>query len=114
MVRLFVATVLRRLGQIDAVLDLFLERPLPERAGVVRDILRLAVGQLLYLGTPPHASVDTAVTLVQERGHRALTGLVNAILRRTAREGAAIVASHDAGRLNTHLGRASCRERGWQ
>src|SRR3546814_10849421 len=82
--------------------------------GVVRDILRLAVGQLLFLGTPPHASVDTAVTLVQERGHRALTGLVNAILRRTAREGAAIVASHDAGRLNTHLGRASCRERGWQ
>src|SRR3546814_20414641 len=82
MVRLFVATVLRRLGQIDAVLDLFLERPLPARAGVVSYLLRLAVGQLLFLGTPPHASVDTAVTPVMVTGHRDTPGLDTPIPQR--------------------------------
>ena len=97
--RLLAATVMRRLGQIDAAIDHCLERPLPGRARRVRDILRLGAAQILFLGTPPHAAVDSAVRLAARAA--ALKGLVNAVLRRLAREGAAIMATGDAAVLNT-------------
>lgn len=100
-VRLVVSTVLRRLGQLDAVLSIFMERPLPPAAAVALDILRIGAAQLLFLGTPAHASVDTAVRLVAARGHPRLKGLVNALLRRVSREGPALVAAQDEVRLNT-------------
>src|SRR5690348_17882992 len=53
--RLLVATVLRRLGQIDALIAHCLNTPLPPRATLVQDILHLGVAQLLFLRTPPHA-----------------------------------------------------------
>lgn len=99
--RLLAATVLRRLGQIDDVLARFLAKPLPERAGSVRDVLRLGAAQLLFLETPPHAAVATAVELSESCGHPALKGLVNAVLRRLSREGAELVEKQDAARLNT-------------
>ena len=82
--RNLVATALRRLGQIDAILDSFLERPLPGSAAAARNALRLGVCQLLFLDTPAHAAVDTSVALAARRGRFA--GLVNAVLRRVARE----------------------------
>ncbi len=85
--RLLVATVLRRLGQIDAAIDARLERPLPQRRGVVRDILRLGAAQTGFLGIAPHAAVDTAVVLARARGHAGLAGFVNAVLRRIAESG---------------------------
>jgi 16S rRNA (cytosine967-C5)-methyltransferase len=99
--RLLAATVLRRLGQVDDVLARFLAKPLPERAGSVRDVLRLGAAQLLFLETPPHAAVATAVELTEALGHPALKGLVNAVLRRLSREGAGLVEKQDAARLNT-------------
>ncbi len=100
--RLMVATVLRRLGQIDALIDACLERPLPERARRVRHVLRLGVCQLVFLGTAPHAAVDSAVTLAAAlRDGARFRGLVNAILRRLARTGAEIAAEQDAARLDT-------------
>jgi len=82
--RLLVATALRRLGQIDAAIDARLERPLPAKRAAVRDILRLGVAQIAFLGTAPHAAVDTSVALVRRRGQEGLAGLVNAVLRRIA------------------------------
>ena len=90
--RLLTATVLRRLGQIDDLLARFLAKPL--RPGMVRDILRLGAAQLLFLETPPHAAVATAVALAAR--HPAMKGLVNAVLRRVAREGAGVLAQQDA------------------
>src|SRR5690606_27270643 len=75
--------------------------PLPPAAAVALDILRIGAAQLLFLGTPAHASVDTAVRLVAARGHPRLKGLVNALLRRVSREGPALVAAQDEVRLNT-------------
>src|SRR5260221_13840008 len=46
--RLLVATVLRRLGQIDALIAACLANPLPPRAAQVHDILRLGIAQLLF------------------------------------------------------------------
>jgi 16S rRNA (cytosine967-C5)-methyltransferase len=99
--RLLAATVLRRLGQIDAVLAQLMAKPLPERAGMVRDIMRLGAAQALFLETPPHAAVATAVELTEAVGHPALKGLVNAVLRRLSREGKDILARQDAAHLNT-------------
>lgn len=98
--RLLVATVLRRLGQIDALVTAALDRPTPPKATVL-DILRLGVAQLLFLGTPAHAAVSTSVDLATARGAGPYGGLINAVLRRLSREGAALIARQDAGRLNT-------------
>ena len=99
--RLLTATTLRRLGQIDAVIDAALERPLPRKTQGVRDILRLGTVQLLFLDTPAHAAVATAVDLAQARKHGPHKKLVNAILRRLGREGRALAEAQDAARLNT-------------
>ena len=99
--RQMVLTTLRRLGQLDVLIDHCLERPLPAKVRAVRDLLRLGVCQLLFLGTPPHAAVATTVELAQRTGHGPHKKLVNAILRRLEREGRALVEAQDAARLNT-------------
>lgn len=88
--RMMVATTLRRMGQIDAVIAAFIDKPLPERAGVIQNILRLSVAQLLLLETPPHAVVDNAVRLCVVVHQQGFKGLVNAVLRRISREGKAV------------------------
>ena len=97
--RLLIATSLRRLGQIDSLIDACLERALGRKAGRVQDILRLGVCQLVFLGVAPHAAVDGAVVLVGK--NRAYRGLVNAVLRRIAREGGERARQQDGARLNT-------------
>jgi 16S rRNA (cytosine967-C5)-methyltransferase len=99
--RLLVATVLRRLGQIDALIAHCLNTPLPPRAAMVHDMLRLGIAQLLFLRTPPHAAVATTVDLADHRGFFSHKGLVNAVLRRLSQEGPGLVAQQDAPRLNT-------------
>jgi 16S rRNA (cytosine967-C5)-methyltransferase len=98
--RLLVATVLRRLGQIDAMIAHCLEKPLPPRAAATQDLLRMGLAQLLFLRTPPHAAVATTVDLAEARGFLSYKGLVNAVLRRLSQEGAALMAAQDEGRIN--------------
>lgn len=119
-VRNLTATALRRKGQIDALLAACLERPLPDRAAVVVDILRLAVTQIVFFQTPAHAAVDTAVRLARARRQPSFAGLVNAVLRRLARDGRSLADAQDAPRLNTPdwlweswaaaYGEAACRQ----
>lgn len=99
-VRLSVATVLRRLGQIDEMIARRLERPLPDKAANVQHILRIGVAQLIFMKAPPHAAVSEAVKLAEKRAP-SFKGLVNAVLRRISVEGHDLVAAQDAGRLNT-------------
>jgi 16S rRNA (cytosine967-C5)-methyltransferase len=99
--RRLVATLLRRLGQIDDLIGRCLERPLKPRLAGVRDLLRLGVAQLVFLETPAHAAVSTTLDLARTprlAGHK---GLINAVLRRIAREAAVLVAEQDAAQLNT-------------
>jgi len=95
------ATTLRRLGQLDALIDHCLSRPLPKEAKGVRDLLRLGICQLVFLETPPHAAVDTTVTLAQSRRRERYAALINAILRRVAADGRALAGDQDGPRLNT-------------
>ncbi|MSP67538.1 MAG: MFS transporter [Alphaproteobacteria bacterium] len=99
--RLLALTVLRRLGQLDGLIAHALARPLGEHQRVVTHALRLGLTQLLLLDTPAHAAIHTSVGLVRAAGLPGMTGLVNAVLRRLAREGPALFAAQDAPRLNT-------------
>ena len=89
---------LRRLGQIDDVLAHFVDRK-PKGTGL--QILRLMAAELLFEGTPPHAAVDLAVRLAQGgRGTARLSGLINAVGRRLAEQGAELTSGQDAGPMN--------------
>ena len=99
-VQTLLLTTLRRLGQIDDVLARFIQRPMPQKRRAVQMLLRLGACQLLFLRTPPHAAVSTAVALADRIRQRAHKGLINAVLRRVASEGPAMVATQDAPRLN--------------
>jgi 16S rRNA (cytosine967-C5)-methyltransferase len=100
-VRNLVATTLRRLGQIDALIDHCLDRPLKPKLAELRQVLRLGACQLAFLGTPAHAAVSTTVELARGPRLAAHRGLVNAVLRRLTREAPELVAAQDAARLDT-------------
>jgi 16S rRNA (cytosine967-C5)-methyltransferase len=92
------ACVLRRLGTLDAVLEPFLRREPPEP---VRTVLRIGAAGLLFLDTPGHAAVATAVNLAKTRGLAPFAGLVNAVLRKVATAGPAALRDLDSPRLDT-------------
>jgi 16S rRNA (cytosine967-C5)-methyltransferase len=100
-VRLLLATTLRRLGEIDEVLGMLIERPLEGPNASALQVLRLGAAQLLFLGTPPHAAVDTSVRLVEGAHLPHLKGLANAVLRRVSRDGVTLLGDRDPARLNT-------------
>lgn len=76
---------LRRLGEIDQILDRRLQKAPPL---AVRTILRVALAQTLVLETPAFAAVSTAVKLAErEPKTRPYKNLVNAVLRGIDREG---------------------------
>jgi 16S rRNA (cytosine967-C5)-methyltransferase len=99
--RLLAATVLRRQGELEQVLDAFLEKPLPKAAQRIWVVLLAGAAQLLLVKTSPHAAVDLAVEAARREPHGArFAGLVNAVLRRVAREGEAVLTGADSVRLN--------------
>lgn len=100
-VRNVVATTLRRIGQIDLIINQCLDKPMPAKLADVRDILRLGAAQLVFLDLPPHAVVDTAVEMVKRGRLAPYSGLVNAVLRRLSRDGKALSDAVDAERFNT-------------
>lgn len=99
--RRLTVTALRRLGEIDAEIDSRLAKPLPEKAAPIRDILRIAAAETVFLGGAAHAAVDAAVRQ-SKRADARLSGLVNAVSRRIA-EAAPRIADRsrlEAGRIN--------------
>lgn len=82
--RLAFGTVQMR-AALDHVIDAFVEREPPPEA---RAALQVGLYQLLFMdGVAPHAAVGESVELI--KGHRA-SGMVNAVLRRVARDGFAL------------------------
>jgi 16S rRNA (cytosine967-C5)-methyltransferase len=86
------------MGTLDAVLEPFLRREPPDP---VRNVLRIGAAGLLFLETPDHAAVATAVALAKTRGLAPFAGLVNAVLRKVAAAGPAALADLDSPRLDT-------------
>jgi len=92
------AAALRRLGTLDAVLEDFVSREPP---APVRHLLRLGAADLLLLGTPAHAAVATLVDLARARGLPKFAGLINAVLRKVAAGGPALLEGLDGPKLDT-------------
>ncbi|MBU6448579.1 MAG: methyltransferase [Rhodospirillales bacterium] len=92
------ACVLRHTGTLDAVLEPYLRRePPPE----LRNILRLGAAGFLFLETPPHAAVGTAVQLARSKKLAPFAGLVNAVLRKVVSAGPGALEELDMPRLDT-------------
>jgi 16S rRNA (cytosine967-C5)-methyltransferase len=102
LVRHLAATVLRRLGTLRHLLALRLEKGLPQSAPQVEAILLIGAAQILFLDVPDHAAVDLSVRLAQTDRHAShYSGLVNAVLRKLARDGKSALAGLDTARLDT-------------
>lgn len=98
---LITLTVLRHLGEIDALMSAFMDKPLGKKGRDARNIIRIGLAQLLFLDIAPHAAVDTAVELCTGGNLAPYRKLTNAILRRAQREGAQVLKTFDQGQANT-------------
>src|SRR6185503_11258460 len=101
--RVIASATLRRFGQLQAVIGTFVPKaPPPHKAGPTLEILFAGAAELLFLDVAPHAAVDAANRLAQADAKAVhFRPLINAVLRRVAQEGAAVLAKQDAARLNT-------------
>lgn len=85
--RAMASAALRYLGPIDSALEDLLERPLPTEAEGARALLRIGAAQIAVLETPVHAAVGATVDAAKSwRQTFPFAGLINAVLRRFARE----------------------------
>jgi len=92
---------LRFYGQLRAILDLLIEKPLQDET--VRALLLVALYQLLYSRAAGHAVVDHAVKSAAALKKSWAKGLVNAVLRNFLRKRPALLelaAASDEGRYS--------------
>ncbi len=99
-VRMMVATVLRRKGQLDDLIARALNKGETPRPEALKWILYIGITQILFMDVANHAAVDTSVTLASAHGMEGKKGFVNAILRRMTGEGRDWAAKQDAAALN--------------
>jgi 16S rRNA (cytosine967-C5)-methyltransferase len=84
---------IQRRGTLDHLIASLAARPASEIDPPLLAALRLGLYELLFASaTPDHAAVDQAVELAKGAGGRSGAGLVNAVLRRAAREHEALLA----------------------
>jgi 16S rRNA (cytosine967-C5)-methyltransferase len=87
LVRAILGAALRNRGTIEAAIGQLIDRPLPENAVALRQLLHVAAAQILYLDLPDRAAVDLAVTAANnDPRNRRFASMVNAVLRRLSRE----------------------------
>ncbi len=92
--------VLRWRGRLDWTLEALCARRMDELPPAIRQVLRLGAYQLLFLHRVPAAvAVSSCVELAKAVGHAGTVALVNAVLRRLAREGEAHPPADREGQL---------------
>lgn len=84
LVHAIAAETLRHLPDLDALIDSATRQPLPDDAKA-RMVLRLALTQLLALGTAPHAAIATALPLVDGGPRKLVHGVFGALSRKEPR-----------------------------
>ncbi|MDH4259798.1 MAG: 16S rRNA (cytosine(967)-C(5))-methyltransferase RsmB [Gammaproteobacteria bacterium] len=82
---------LRWYFELDACLGLLLDRPAAALDPEIRALALVGLFQLSHGATPAHAAVAETVEATRVLGRPRAAGLVNALLRRFQREGAAIM-----------------------
>lgn len=78
------AETLRRLPDLDALIDSATQRPLPDDAKA-RFALRIALAQAIGLGTPGHAAIATVLPLVDGGPRKLVHGVFGTLMRGDAR-----------------------------
>ena len=101
--RALASETLRHMGALDAVLRKFMSKPLaPHKAGTASEILLLGACELLILKVAPHAAVDAANELAAKDSKAVhFKPLINAVLRKVAKEGETVLSGLDRERLST-------------
>ena len=104
--RALVTEVLRHRSRLDWVVARWLRRGgVNDLPATARNVLRIgAVQLLLFDRIPQHAAVNSSVDLARSRGAAGLPGLVNAVLRKVARDGRAHWDELDASSAPTSSG----------
>ncbi|MFT7432916.1 MAG: 16S rRNA (cytosine967-C5)-methyltransferase [Alphaproteobacteria bacterium] len=98
--RAITATTLRHIGEISYLIDKFMKHPF-DNDSLEKNIMRIGIAQLLFMDSiPAHAAIHGAVELAKVRGKVRATGIINAILRRTQREGLTALEKTNAPKLN--------------
>ncbi|MBL4805332.1 MAG: hypothetical protein JKY71_10735, partial [Alphaproteobacteria bacterium] len=100
LVRMLVTTCLRRMGQVDDLIERAMNRDTP-RNMTLQNILRIGVTQILFMEVADHAAVDTSVRLAEEQRMEKQKAFVNGVLRTITREGVGWKHKQDETRLNT-------------
>jgi 16S rRNA (cytosine967-C5)-methyltransferase len=77
------AETLRRLTDLDALIDSATKKPLPDDAKA-RFALRIALVQALAMGTPPHAAISTVLPLVDGGPRKLVHGVFGTLMRNQA------------------------------
>ena len=80
LVHAITAEVLRHLPDLDALIDGATRLPLPDDAKA-RMVLRIALVQVLVLGTAPHAAIATALPLVDGGPRKLVHGVFGTVTR---------------------------------
>ncbi len=88
-----VMLTLRRFGSLKALMGSLLDRGLPRNATWTEAAILTGLAQILLMRTADHAAVNETVTLIKELPgkEKGFAGLVNAVLRRAAREQGALL-----------------------
>jgi 16S rRNA (cytosine967-C5)-methyltransferase len=74
------AETLRRLTDLDALIDSATKKRLPDDSKA-RSVLRIALVQALAMGTPPHAAISTMLPLVEGGPKRLVHGVFGSLMR---------------------------------
>ena len=91
--RAIAVVAFRRHGTIRRALSDRLQEGL--RDGRLGALMTAGAAQILFLNVPDHAAVDLSVELARAERLKPFAGLVNAVLRRIAREREAILSASD-------------------
>ena len=91
--RMLLATLERRLGQVDKILDDCIKNERRNKySQLLRAALRVGVVQLVFLDTPPHAAISETVEVVRTHGNSTsnpvpnqLIKFINGVLRHVSR-----------------------------
>jgi 16S rRNA (cytosine967-C5)-methyltransferase len=99
--KMAVMTIIRRRGQLNALIETCLTRPLPSKPWQLRILLQLGIVQVLFMDVPDHAAVDSTVSMAKDlQFPPPLIGFVNALMRRMTREGRDLLQKFENPELN--------------
>ena len=100
-VRMITATTLRRLGQIDNLIERAADRSEPPSPPSSHTLLRMGAAQLCFMASADYAAVDTSVELAERNQLSRQKGFINAVLREIGRNKKEWLNLQDEARLNT-------------